>query len=246
MPVGTLDPLPWYRAEPGVGNKLVGAGKHADRVQLARLIPVLEDVDSQRHQAAHGGNRKSGPEQPPGRPEDQREAARQEAGHDDRHRHPGHRAAMEGMRRLPVATRLLLRDLLLLARVLLPDRAGEAALILRGAAEVALALRGAAVDARLHLVRHAGCSSRAAYPPVPIIVDSALVTRAPGPCRARLTHRLGFTPRLAYHGCIYGVPVSHRAVGLPGKCYPDCGSAANRSPARRSARSANRSASHYR
>src|ERR1039457_1822721 len=218
-----------------------GAGGEglATSLKLAGLIPVLEDVDSQRHQAAHGGNRKAGPEA-------QRAPARQEAGHDDRHRHPGHRAAMEGMRRLPVATRLLLRDLLLLARVLLPDRAGEAALILRGAAEVALALRGAALDARLHLVRHAGCSSRAAYPPVPIIVDSALVTRAPGPCRARLTHRLGFTPRLAYHGCIYGVPVSHRAVGLPGKCYPDCGSAANRSPARRSARSANRSASHYR
>ena len=40
IPVGPLDPLPRHRAEPGVGDQLVRAGQHADRVQLDRADPA--------------------------------------------------------------------------------------------------------------------------------------------------------------------------------------------------------------
>ncbi len=45
VPVGALDPVPRHRAEPRVGDQLVGAGQHADGVQLHRAQP-----------AQHGGH----------------------------------------------------------------------------------------------------------------------------------------------------------------------------------------------
>ena len=51
MPVGALDPLPRHRPEPGVSDELMGAGQHADGVQLHRPEPVQH----RRHAAAAGG-----------------------------------------------------------------------------------------------------------------------------------------------------------------------------------------------
>ncbi len=55
MPVGPLDPVPRHRAEPGVGDELMGTGQHADGVQLHRAEPA--------EQRGHAAPAATGPEE---------------------------------------------------------------------------------------------------------------------------------------------------------------------------------------
>jgi hypothetical protein len=50
VPVGPLDPVPADRAKPGIGDELVRAREHADRVELDRAEPAQHG----RHPAAAG------------------------------------------------------------------------------------------------------------------------------------------------------------------------------------------------
>src|ERR1017187_9431562 len=66
----------------------------------------------------------------------------------------------------------------------------------------------------------ARCSSHPAEPPCISLWPAPLTREQPAPGVAALAHRLGFIPRLAYHGCKYGVPVSRLASARPASVTP--------------------------
>lgn len=98
----------WYFGRPLPGEHisilLRGTGRPSPRparqsepllLDPRPLVPVLENVGGERDQAAGDRQSQTHPERPPGRAEDQAQAAGHKPGHHDRYRDPGHLPPVE-------------------------------------------------------------------------------------------------------------------------------------------------------